>query len=118
MMRRMLAMMTMMITTQCRRSTTRLGFCLAFGSQSKLSRSQRHLSQISSVASFSSSSQGEERRRITDTLSTTTTPTNRKPEVGNHQVDSRVLNLSTVTKEELESFVVSLGHKKFRANQI
>ena len=34
------------------------------------------------------------------------------------QVDSRVLNLSTVTKEELESFVVSLGHKKFRANQI
>jgi 23S rRNA (adenine2503-C2)-methyltransferase len=28
------------------------------------------------------------------------------------------LNLSTITKEDLEAFVVNLGHPKFRANQV
>jgi 23S rRNA (adenine2503-C2)-methyltransferase len=32
--------------------------------------------------------------------------------------DSRVLNLSTITKEDLEAFVVNLGHPKFCANQV
>lgn len=36
----------------------------------------------------------------------------------NTQTDVRLLNLSTVTYDELETFIITTGHKKYRAKQI